>query len=110
MAPLQIPFHPFRAELAFVEREFFPRFKANNVVLFDFELDAALHSAEAAMGFYEPFWLATALPSPGRNVCQVWAELFLEDFGGRREFSHVPSLCSRGSQSPCFPSYLRIRE
>ena len=49
MRTLQIPFDPFRTEHPAIERELFPRLKPNDFVVFDFQLNAALLSAEAAM-------------------------------------------------------------
>ena len=49
MAALQVALHALRAEHPLVEREVVPRLEADDQVVFDLELDAALLAAEAAV-------------------------------------------------------------
>src|SRR5262249_12296924 len=49
MLVLHVALDAFRAEHAAVERELFPRLEADDLVVLDLELDAALLSAEAAV-------------------------------------------------------------
>src|SRR5215470_10033958 len=74
MRSLQIPLHAFRAEHAAVEGEFLPRFKANNLIAADLQLNAALLAAEAAMRLHEPIWLDGGGEARPRHHGSVRAE------------------------------------
>ena len=50
MAALQVALDPFGTEHAAVHRKLLPGLKTDHPIVFDFELDATLHAAEAAMG------------------------------------------------------------
>src|SRR5690606_36064747 len=50
MGALKVSLDAFRAQLSFVEWKVIPRFESDDLVVFHKELDAALLTAEAAMG------------------------------------------------------------
>ncbi len=58
--------HALRTKLALVDREFFPRFESDHFVIFDLELNAALHAAEATMRLHEPVRFTIVPPARGR--------------------------------------------
>jgi hypothetical protein len=76
MRSLQISFDTLGAEHSTVEGEFFPRLKANYFVALDLQLNAALLSAEAAMGFDETIGLHAGVQSLPRIKRRVRAEAF----------------------------------
>jgi hypothetical protein len=49
MIVLEIALDPFWAELSLIHGKILPGLKTDDVVLFDLELDAALHAAKAAV-------------------------------------------------------------
>ena len=57
MGALQVPLDAFRAQHAAVERKFFPRLEADDLVVSDLQLNPALLSAETAMRLHEPLGL-----------------------------------------------------
>ena len=57
MRALQVALHAFGAEHAAVERKLLPRLEADDLVVFDLELDAALLAAEAAVRLDEAIGL-----------------------------------------------------
>ena len=63
---LHVTLHAFRAELALVDGEFFPRLEPDDLVVFDLELDAALHAAKAAVRLHELVRLAVVPATRGR--------------------------------------------
>ena len=72
---LQVALDALGTEHAVIERELLPRLEADDLVVLDLELDAALLAAEAAMRLDEPIGLGGRVqPSPDR-VGAVRAEL-----------------------------------
>ena len=67
MIVLHVTLYAFRAKLALVHRKFFPRLEADDFVVFDLELNAALHAAEAAVRLHQLIGLGRA-PAAGRRV------------------------------------------
>ena len=63
MAALQVALDALRAELALVERELVPRLEADDLVVVDLELDAALLAAEAAVRLHRAVDLEARRPS-----------------------------------------------
>ena len=51
MLVLHVSLYAFGAELAFVERKVFPRFKTDDLIVFDLQINAALLPAEATVGW-----------------------------------------------------------
>ena len=69
---LQVALHALRAEHAAVEREVLPRLEADDLVVLDLELDAALLAAEAAVRLDEPVGLdavSSRSPRHARDRC-----------------------------------------
>ena len=85
---LEITLNPFRTETAFVEREFFPRFKTDHLVVFDQELDAALHPAETAMRLDDLIWLVASGVSFARGIVKVRAKQVDQRFFGNGKLCH----------------------
>ena len=77
MIILQVALHALRAEHAAIDRELFPRLESDDLVVFNLELNAALHAAEATMRFHERAsgWF---VPAARRLVLQVRAVAFDE--------------------------------
>ncbi len=74
MRALQVALDALRAQHASIERELFPRFEANHLVIVNLELNAALLSAEAAVRLDQPLRLdARRQPRAGHRR-QVRAE------------------------------------
>ena len=93
---LHVPLHALRAQLASVEREFFPWLEADNPFVLDLELDAALLAAETAMRLHDAVGLAARLPSAGRLPIEVRAEAIDERSNRGRQFRHhAPRFQSR---------------
>jgi hypothetical protein len=80
---LQIALDALGAELAAVEREVLPRFEADDALVLDLELDAALLSAEAAVRRHHAIRLAPSLPAAGGHVARMGAEV-PDEFRNRR--------------------------
>ena len=73
---LQVAFDPLGTQLALIDRKIVPGLKADNPFVVDLELNAALHPAEAAVGFYQTVRLGLGVPAARRLVVQVGAKLF----------------------------------
>ena len=67
VAALQVALHALRAELALVEREVVPGLEADDLVVVDLQLDAALLTAEAAVGLDHLVDLEARVP-PARGA------------------------------------------
>src|SRR5205823_1759897 len=80
----------FGAELALIDRKFFPRLEANDAIIFNFELNAALHTAETAVRFYELVGF-DRFPAGGRRVGQAWAEALDKLLVRNKRFCHLIS-------------------
>src|SRR6185437_1526609 len=82
---LQIALHALRAKLSLIKRKLLPRFKPNNVVVANLELNAALLPAEAAMRLDDAIRSDLRLLTPAslRCVIQVRPVLLLNLFGAR---------------------------
>src|SRR5207245_9358077 len=50
---LQVTLYAFRTKLSLIDGKFLPGLEADDLVLPDLELDAALHAAETAVRFHE---------------------------------------------------------
>ncbi len=74
MRPLQVTLHSFGAQLALVKGKFIPGFKADDLVVFYFELDAALLTAEAAVGLNEAVWLHARVQPDALGIGQGGAK------------------------------------
>ena len=68
VAALQVALHALGAELALVEREVVPGLEADDLVVVDLQLDAALLAAEAAVGLDDPVDLEPGVPAAGRRL------------------------------------------
>ena len=66
MLVLHVALDSLGAEAALIEREVLPRFKSDYAIVFDFELNAALLAAEAAVSFDHAIRLDVGAP-PGRG-------------------------------------------
>ncbi len=91
MIVLEVTFHSFGTKLALVDREFFPGFKANHPFIMDFELNATLHTAKAAVGLDEAVRHFARLPAAGWLIIQVWTILLDETMLRQRKFRHSES-------------------
>ena len=69
MVRLQIALHAFRAEHSAIERELLPRLEADDLVVADLQLNAALLSAEAAMRLYQTFRRIPRFILPATRWC-----------------------------------------
>ena len=72
MFVLQVALDALGAEHAAIDRELFPRLEADDLVVVNLELNAALHAAEAAMRLHERA-VRLLRPAAGRLVVQVRA-------------------------------------
>ena len=70
MLVLHVALDAFGAELPSIERKVFPRFETDDLVVLHAKLNAALLSAEAAMGFDNTVRLNFCIPSMGGNSIQ----------------------------------------
>ena len=84
MRALQVAFHAFGTELASVEGELVPGFKADDFVVFDFELDAALLAAKTAVGLNEFVRLDAGIEPRADGNGQMRAVVLIDVFGGSR--------------------------
>jgi len=74
MLILEVALDAFGAELTGIEGEILPRLESNYLVVLDFELDSALLSAKAAMGFDDAVWLTNRRPTLWRSTAEVRAK------------------------------------
>src|SRR5712691_1114472 len=95
---LKVAFHPFGTEHPPVQREVFPGFKADDLLVLDFELNAALDTAEATMGLDEPIRGPAPMPATRRRVMEMGAVLRDQLCGCLRKSSHGHQLLSRGER------------
>ena len=75
MRLLQIALDALRTHHPLVEREFVPRLDANDEVVLDLELHAALLAAEAAVRLDVLLWLDAGIESAVARVGEVRPEL-----------------------------------
>ena len=82
---LHVALHALGAELPLVERERLPRLEADDLLVLHFELDAALLTAEAAVGRHDAVGVAGRVPAAGRLAVEMRAELRdeIRDRGGQ---------------------------
>src|SRR5208282_5982218 len=73
-------FHSFRAQFAFVEREFVPGFISNYLIVFYQELDSALLAAKTAVCIYYFVRHNTGIQSPASRPRKMRAKLFSNRF------------------------------
>jgi hypothetical protein len=78
MTALEIALDPFGTQHATVDRKVLPGFKPDHSIVFDLELDAALHAAETAMRLDESIRRFTSLPSPRRSVVEMGTVLLYQ--------------------------------
>ena len=75
MIVLEVALDTFWTKPAFVVRELFPRFETDDLVVFDQQLDAALHPAETAMRLDDLVRLVAPGVALARRVIQMRPEL-----------------------------------
>jgi hypothetical protein len=75
MIVLEVTLNAFGAKPALVVRELFPGLETDDLVVFDQELDAALHPAEAAMRLDNLVRLVAAGITLARRIIQMRPEL-----------------------------------
>src|SRR5260370_12118692 len=93
MAALHVALHAFRTKHAAVEGEILPRLESDNAILADLELNAALLSTEAAVGFHQLFRsIGLVLPTAGRHIAEMRAVAAGQFVERERGFSHVRHL------------------
>src|SRR5271165_4647165 len=80
MRALQITFHSFRAQFAFVEREFVPSFISNYLIVLYQEMDPALLAAKTAVCIYYFVRHNAGVQSPTSRPRKMRAELFSDRF------------------------------
>ena len=71
VAALEVALDALRAQLALVERELVPRLEADDRVVADLQLDAALLAAEAAVGLDDAVDLEPGVPAARRRLVEV---------------------------------------
>src|SRR5215831_7883784 len=103
MFVLQISLDAFGAEPSLVEGKIFPGFKADYLVVFDLELDAALLPAKTAVRLHDAVRFAFRIPAQSRSAIQCRTELrddFRNVYGW---FGHIVLIASRlgPSRVPC---------
>ncbi len=89
---LEITLHAFRAQHAAVERELLPRLEADDLVVADLELDAALLAAEAAVRLDQPIGLDARRQPRARHRRQMRTEALDDAQWIDRELRHVCTL------------------
>ncbi len=70
---LHVAFDAFGAEPPFIEGELLPRLEANYLIPRDLQLDAALHTAEAAVRLHQSLDRRFVRPAVDRRVRDMWA-------------------------------------
>ena len=75
MLVLHVTLHALGTELSLIERKIFPRLEADNLVVLDLQVNAALLAAKAAVRCYQFVGLALILPAAGRRPLRRRAEL-----------------------------------
>src|SRR5690606_21360404 len=75
MRALQIAFDPLGAKHSTVERKLLPGLKTDDFIVFYFQLNAALLSAETAMRLNQSIWLDTTVQPRACGVSQMRTEL-----------------------------------
>ena len=75
MLVLQVALHPLGAELAAIEGKLLPRLEADNALVLDLELDAALLPAETAVRRDDAIGLAAGRPAAGGLVARMRSEI-----------------------------------
>src|SRR5579872_822412 len=90
MAALHVALDALGAEHTVIEREIFPGLEADDLILSDFQLDAALLATETTMSLYQFFCGVDRFifPSTGRKVVEMRPELLLERLFGDGGLSH----------------------
>jgi len=90
MAALQVTLDALGAEHAAIKRKVLPGFESNQAIVADFELNAALLSAETAVRLHQLLarFVRFALPSARRLVVQVRTESCAQ-FLSIRRLSHA---------------------
>jgi hypothetical protein len=71
VAALEVALDALGAELALVERELVPGLEADDLVVVDLQLDAALLAAEAAVGLDDLVDLQARVPPAGGRLVEV---------------------------------------
>ena len=98
MRSLQVAFHAFGAEHAAIERKLLPRLKADDFVVLDFELNAALLAAKATVRFDEAIRRDAAIQSLSAGKRQVRAKGVDHRQGIRWLLSHCFYLSNRATR------------
>ena len=80
MSALEISLHPLRAKHPFVERKVVARLEADHQVVFDFEIDAALLAAEAAMRRNDLVGLGAGVDAQSLHAIEVRTPRIHENF------------------------------
>jgi hypothetical protein len=89
MIVLQIPFDPLRAQLAAIEWELFPRFEANDLLVFDQQRDATLLPTKTTVRVDLSIGRPGRFPSASRLAIDVRTVLVGKEFKGVGWFGHV---------------------
>jgi hypothetical protein len=82
MRSLQVALHAFGTKLPRIEWKIHPRFEVDHLIILDQQLDAALLTTKAAMGFYDFIWRHAAIEAHALRTRQVRAE-----FGNDRVYA-----------------------
>src|SRR4051812_9970426 len=90
MTVLHVPLDTLGTEHASLEGKLFPRFKTDDLIFPDLQLNAALLPAEATMRFYQLLGGADGLAFPPSrwNIVRMWPEFLFEDLFRSRGLSH----------------------
>ena len=91
VAALEVTLDALRAQLALVERELVPRFEADDGVVADLQLDAALLTAEAAVRLHDAVGVDLRIPAAGRGDVEVRAVAGDQLLLGDGELRHQPN-------------------
>src|SRR5262249_29492946 len=86
---LHVALHALGTEHAAIERKLLPRLKADNLIVFDLELDPALLAAEAAVRLYEFVGFGGSVPAARGHVATVWTEAMDKLFDCNRKLRHL---------------------
>ena len=91
MIPLQVALDPLGTQHAVVEGKLLPGLEADHLLVADLQLNAALHSAERAVGLHETIRRAACLFPPARRfVVRMRPVLACQCLDSNGRLSHGP--------------------